>query len=351
MTFTRAILFLAMAALGGLAFRTAPAGSPYQYFRVGNAADAHPSGVKPGFALLGGGKDLDEAFRWLCERSHGGDFLILRATGTDAYNPYVSGLCRENSVATLIIPNRQAASDPFVAQTIRNAEAIFIAGGDQANYVNFWTDTPVQESLNDAIQRGVPMGGTSAGLAVLGEFVYSAQGDKPDGPDLQSKAALENPFDPQVRIVHDFLRIPALRGVIADTHFTARDRLGRLLVFMARILASGDARAIHGLGIDQQTALLLNPDGKGIVAGLSAVHLLSSSVKPIVCIPGQPLSFAPVLAIDIAAGGKVDFKHWTATGTPYLLTVDAGKINSTKPGFIIINEFAELFLPRFPVGW
>jgi len=330
MTFTRAILFLAMASLSGLAFRTAPAGSPDQYFRVGNPTDVHASGVKAGFALLGGGKDLDEAFRWLCERSHGGDFLILRATGTDAYNPYVNGLCRENSVATLIVPNREAASDPFVAQTIRNVEAIFIAGGDQANYVNFWTDTPVQQALNDAIARGVPIGGTSAGLAVLGEYVYSAQGDKPDGPDLQSKAALDNPFDPQVTIVHDFLRISALRGVITDTHFSARDRLGRLLVFMARILADGDAKTIHGVGIDPQTAVLLDADGTGRVTGFAAAYLFTAVGKPTTCVPGKPLSFGPVSVTKLKAGAMVDLKQWRARETSYTVSVEAGKIHSTQ---------------------
>ena len=85
--------------------------------------------------MMGGGSDLDEAFRWLCRKGNGGDFLILRATGDDDYNSYVYGLCKANSVATLILPDRQAAEDPAVAQIIRQAEVVFIAGGDQANYI------------------------------------------------------------------------------------------------------------------------------------------------------------------------------------------------------------------------
>ena len=85
--------------------------------------------------MMGGGSDLDEAFAWLCKRGNGGDFLILRATGDDDYNSYVNKLCQANSVATLIIPNREAAEDPAVAEIIRKAEVIFIAGGDQANYL------------------------------------------------------------------------------------------------------------------------------------------------------------------------------------------------------------------------
>ena len=57
-----------------------------------------------------------------------------------------------------MIPDRAAASDPFVAAAIRKASAVFIAGGDQANYINFWMGTPVQQALNDAIARNIPMG-------------------------------------------------------------------------------------------------------------------------------------------------------------------------------------------------
>lgn len=166
--------------LVGIAFADSP---HYKYFRAGNPTDVQTK-TQAGFALMGGGKDLDEAFRWMCERSGGGDFLILRASGDDDYNSYVQGLCHVNSVATLVMPDRAAAEDPFAAAAIRKAGAVFIAGGDQAHYINWWMGTPVQQALNDAIARSVPIGGTSAGLAVQGEFIYSAQGDTPDGPDL-----------------------------------------------------------------------------------------------------------------------------------------------------------------------
>src|SRR5438105_14302017 len=150
------------------------AAKQYSYFRVGNANDVSTA-TTPGTVLMGGGTDVDAAFQWMCQRSGGGDFLVIRATGTDAYNPYIQSLCPgENSVATLIIPNASAAIDPFVASTINNAEALWIAGGNQAAYINFWTGSAVQNGLNALIARGVPIGGTSAGMNVLSQFVYSA---------------------------------------------------------------------------------------------------------------------------------------------------------------------------------
>ena len=131
----------------------ASAAKSYSYFRVGNASDV-ATATTAGTVLMGGGTDVDAAFQWMCQRSGNGDFLVIRATGTDAYNPYIQQLCpNENSVATLIIPNRTAASDPFVIRTIQNAEALWIAGGDQSNYINFWKGTPVETALTDQVRR------------------------------------------------------------------------------------------------------------------------------------------------------------------------------------------------------
>jgi hypothetical protein len=144
--------------IGHTAILCAQTTPSYKYFRAGHPTDIATQ-PEPGFALIGGGKDLDLAFQWLGNRARRGDFLVLRASGTDAYNPYILKLATLNSVATLIIPSREAAADPFVAQTISRAEAIFIAGGDQANYINFWKGTPVQVAMNEALRRGVPIGG------------------------------------------------------------------------------------------------------------------------------------------------------------------------------------------------
>ena len=113
------------------------------------------------FALLGGGPDVDAAFKWMIERAGvqpgtGGRFVIIRATGTDAYNPYIwcsnalactSGELNPDwiggaamglsSVETLIIPSRAAADDVTVNAIVNSASAAFIAGGDQSNYINF----------------------------------------------------------------------------------------------------------------------------------------------------------------------------------------------------------------------
>jgi len=308
--------------------------TPYRYVRVGNPADADAT-PHAGFALMGGGKDLDDAFRWLCERAGGGDLLVLRATGDDKYNPYINKLCKLNSVATLVIPSRAAAGDAFVADKISHASALFIAGGDQANYINFWRSSPVQAGVNAAIRRGVPISGTSAGLAVLGEYAYSAQGDKPDDPNLDGKTAMADPFSPRVTLVHGFLDIPILRGVVTDTHFAKRDRMGRLMVFLARIQQqnreSAKARLLRGIGIEERAAVLLEPDGQARVVGEGAAYFVDTTRADGRLVSGAPLTYGPYDVLKVSPGRTFNVKTWHGEAVDYALSVEAGSIRSTQP--------------------
>src|SRR5215470_14446989 len=122
----------------------------FQAFIVGNPADAQPAPtLSPGLVLMGGGTDVDAAFQWMCQRAGGGDFVVIRTTGTDAYNPYIQQLCPQmDSVETIIIGNVNGANATYVSTQIQNAEALWIAGGDQSTYVDLWRGTAVQTSVN-----------------------------------------------------------------------------------------------------------------------------------------------------------------------------------------------------------
>jgi cyanophycinase len=305
--------------------------SAYKYLRLGNKADAQTRTVS-GSALMGGGTDLDDAFRWLCERAGGGDFLILRARGDDDYNPYVNGLCKLNSVATLIIPDRESAQDPAVAEIVGHAEAVFIAGGDQARYVNFWKGTPVEQAINRNLAEGKPVGGTSAGLAILGQFGYGALGDKPDDNDLASKEVLANPFMNRVTLVRDFLKTPHLENTITDTHFAKRDRMGRTLGFLARLMKDGWSASPREIAVDERSAVLVDENGRGTVVGSGkGAYFLRPAQMPTQCEPGKPLSFANIAVYRVPAGGHFDLTSWSGTGgTGYALSVENGIIHSTQ---------------------
>jgi len=279
---------------------------------------------------MGGGADQDAAFEWLCERAGNGNFVILRASGGDAYNPYVKKLCPAlSAVETLIITSRSGANQPFVAERIRAASALFIAGGSQDNYINFWQRTPVDEAINALIKRGTPIGGTSAGLAVLGLYSFAALKDT-----IKSEDALRNPFDERVTLGRDFLHVPLLAGIITDSHFVARDRMGRLLVFLGRISTDGWVSAPSAIAVDEKTAVLLDSDGRVRVVGSGAAYFVRAPGSPERCSANAPLSYRNISVYRLTSGsGEFNVKSWTGSGgLAYKLSAEDGVLKSTLPG-------------------
>ena len=324
-------LFIAVVLLS-LAVCPAFAAKQYSYFRLGNPTDVTTS-TTAGTVLMGGGTDVDAAFQWMCQRSGNGDFLVIRATGTDAYNPYIQQLCPgENSVATLIIPNSSAANDPFVAATIQSAEALWIAGGDQSDYINNWTGTSVQQTLATLIARGVPIGGTSAGMNVLSQFIYSAEASQ----GVTSSQALADPFNRYITLARDFVPISILQGMIDDPHFVTRDRMGRDLAFMCRVYANGWSSAPLDITIDEKTALLLDSSGNGTVVGSSTVYFLRAPGGPQVCQPGTPLTYQNISVYRINANGSFNLATWKGKGgVAYTVSSNAGVLSSTQANGLI----------------
>ena len=278
-----------------------------------------------GAVLLGGHGDVDEATSFLCEHSGGGDLVVLSAYGADDYNSDFHAACPQNSVTTLVITSTEGANDPFVADKIRNAHAIFLAGGDQSHYVSYWTGQAVQKEINADVARGVPLGGISAGLAVQGQFVFTAMQDTVKSPE-----ALANPYDSHVTLVRDFLSIPVLKGVITDSHFSQRERMGRSLAFLARIVQDGWAAEAHGIGVDETTAVLVEADGRARVVGKNSVYFMTLDHRPEVCANGKPLTMRHVKVLKLSTGDQFDLKTWTATGgTTLEVNVVDGKITRT----------------------
>lgn len=300
----------------------AHAGKPYQHYVVGDGADAVlPQPAKPAMVLMGGGPDVDAAFAWMIQKGGGGNFVVIRSRGTDAYNPYIYAMGGVQSVETLVIPSRAAANDPFVIARIRGAEALFIAGGDQADYVNYWQGTPLQAALQELAARKIPIGGTSAGMMLLGRFGFAALNGS-----ITSDDALANPFDKRMTLVRDYLSLPDMGSVVTDAHFDTRARLGRLVAFMARIVNDGWAGMARGIGVDVETALLVE-DGTGMRVGLGSVTFLQSVGLPQVCAPRQPLTYLNLEAQRMSGGGSFDLRNWAGYGgatVRYTVSADKG---------------------------
>ncbi len=287
----------------------------YTYYLTGNPTDAKPARTEGALLLMGGGGDVDDAFRWFVQKAGGGDIVVLRASGADGYNDYIfSKIGGVDSVETILFANRQASTDARVLATIRAAEGIWLAGGDQSRYVNYWKGTPVAAALDAHVRAGKPLGGTSAGLAVLGEFSFSATTEG----TLTSEIALADPFDRRITLERDFLHFDLLRGVITDSHFMPRARLGRSLAFLARLHSNdtpGAAAAprdrLLGLGIDEKTALALEADGRGRVfttAPAGRAWLMLPSQPAASLAPGRPLTLRDVRVIALGPESRFEMR-------------------------------------------
>lgn len=143
---------------------------------------------------------------------------MLRASGDEAYNDWIYNLSiaagtKLNSVRTILTKDKKASDETEVLTLLRSAEAIFMAGGDQSQYLDYWSGTEIQSIIQSKLLT-VTVGGTSAGCAILGNWVYT--GEK---GSATSEEALANPYDRYITIVPAFLHIPFLETIVTDTHF------------------------------------------------------------------------------------------------------------------------------------
>lgn len=291
-----------------------------------------------GVYLAGGGTDLDAGMTWLLQRggqlSAGryGDVVVLRTSGTNGYNKYLTAL-GANSVTSIVITSRDGANAQAVVDAINNAEVIFLAGGDQSTYVNLWSGTRLQSTVNARLATGVPIGGTSAGLAVLGDYIYSAQ-----NASSISSTVLADPYDATVTLTTRLFDIPVLRNVITDSHFVVRDRMGRLMTFLARLQQDriSGSLAPKAIAVDEGSAVGISANGASTTTfgtGAGVYYLNTATVTSRACTAGTPLTYFPVSAVSVKTGQHFDLTTWTSTSsTPYSLRVDGGVLSAVGHG-------------------
>jgi cyanophycinase-like exopeptidase len=267
------------------------------YF-TGNATDlvTVPDG---GICMMGGASEHDEAMKWFLERANGGDILVLRASGSDGYNNYMYSQLgvNVNSVETIVFNASSGALDPYVHQRISEAEAIWFAGGDQWDYVSYWRNTPVDSLINAGLtDRNIVIGGTSAGMAIMGRYYFSAQNGT-----VTSSAALANPYSSLVQVDSTcFLKNEYLEDVVTDSHYDDPDRRGRHTAFLARIYTDYGVVG-KGIACNEYTAVCVDENGLARVFGdwpnydedayFVQPNCELADFSPELCSPGQDLDW------------------------------------------------------------
>ena len=178
----------------------------YTVYNTGASADGMFDAQ--GICLMGGASENDEGMAWFLERAGGGDVLVLRASGSDGYNSYFNDLgVNLHRVTTVVCQNANASSAEEVLDLVHGAEAIWFAGGDQAAYHPLGQGTPLHDAINHALApRNIAIGGTSAGMAILGGLRFTA-----DNGTVYSDEALDDPYNSYMTLDQSpFLDVPLL---------------------------------------------------------------------------------------------------------------------------------------------
>lgn len=361
---------IASCAFLGLGFGSAEAAnkSKVSVYQHGKPVASLPCETSPGAlprtnplfsrtaVLMGGGLDVKEAFSWMIAKmaqcadgSAGtpGNFVVIRAGGNPSYDSFITKLGSVASVVTLVVPNRETAMDPanvaVFATYIQNAGAIWLTGGDQGDYYTFWKGTPLESLVSEQVKSfGIPIGGTSAGMMILSQLNYVAIPVAIESADalLDPYKAWQPPQAAPLDLVKDFWTneqppFPPLLATVTDSHFHNRDRMGRLVSFLARSIVEdkADNTSARAIGVDQEVALLMECEDYSclnapIVRAVAnpktsgAAYILKATPNSrLIVEQAAPLTFS-----------NVEVQRLQVNGNPvsYEINVNAGVMTSTN---------------------
>lgn len=213
--------------------------------------------------IIGGREEPDGAATHEVVRRVGDGQLVIVTVATEFpaeyFEMYVRSFTRLGlrEPRELSIRSRSDAKDPRVLEELDGAAAVFFTGGNQLRITSQMADTPVQHRIQEVYDAGGLVAGTSAGAAALcGTMLVHGKGfDSRRGDETRTAPGLG-----------------LLRGVVIDQHFSQRGRMARLLGAVAR-----NPRQL-GLGIDEDTAVVVEDAKSFYVVGTGAVYVIDGSL-------------------------------------------------------------------------
>jgi cyanophycinase len=241
--------------------------------------------------LNGGGGESDSFWRKFLELAGGpaAPIVVLptaseRPEAGPEYVAELSGKWHATDVRSLPLATRDDAARPEYVTALASARAIFFTGGDQSRIPAALLDTPALAAIRGVFERGGVLAGSSAGLACMSEVMITGAGDF----TVLRRGAVETKPG-----------LGFLRGAILDQHFVARQRLNRLLSVALE-------HGLPGVGVDEETAVWIAPDGTFEVSGERSVVVVDPGRAGVRTAPGEerPRFGARGVALDVYLPGE-----------------------------------------------
>lgn len=157
-------------------------------------------------------------------------------------------------VNILHISSRQEANNPARLHMLEKISGIFITGGDQLKLSSLLGETLIAAAIHERFLNGLPIGGTSAGASIMSREMIAFGRDK---------------FNPSQRLIQIDKGLGLSQNLIIDQHFSQRERLKRLTAAIAR------HPDLTGVGIDENTALIISPDDTWEIIGAGTVTVVN----------------------------------------------------------------------------
>ena len=219
--------------------------------------------------VIGGAEDPDEDEMVILPRfvqMAGGKRARIVICSSPSENPEekvrtYAPLFEKIGVAEVIpapITERNRANEPEMVKAVKRATGVFVTGGDQLRLTALVAGTAFCETTRERLYGdGLVVAGTSAGAAAMSGVMII--GGRSDGTVRRADVALA----------------PGLgywRDTVVDTHFNQRGRPNRLFSVFAH------NPQVLGIGIDENTAIEVEPGAGFTVLGEGAVMVLGGRV-------------------------------------------------------------------------
>ena len=207
--------------------------------------------------------------------------------------------------------SRAHAANPELIAAVDRATAVFMTGGNQVKLATLVVGTPLGQAIVAAHERGALIAGTSAGASICSTHMVS----------FGSGGAT-----PKFRVGQVSEGLGVLTGMIIDQHFTQRNRFGRLLALVA-----GNPAQL-GVGIDEDTAAIVRPDGTLEVKGRGVVTIFDGSdvVTTAYTATGtQPLMMSGIQLHTLPRGAVFDLTTRRLLSAPGLPDIGRDPLVST----------------------
>ncbi|MCB2196374.1 MAG: Type 1 glutamine amidotransferase-like domain-containing protein [Bacteroidetes bacterium] len=226
--------------------------------------------------IIGGGSEKSSenswnhaAYKWAVDQSENKKVAIIAFGTADNWLPdYFVNQCGAAEATNFNISNSTTADAQTTYDDLMACDVIFLKGGDQYNYYSTYKGTKTEQAIEDKFSEGGVICGTSAGLAVLSEVIFTAKNGSAYPDDC-----IKNPEHSDIQLANDFF--PFFPGYLFDSHFTIRARFGRLVAFMANWKFNQN-ESIVGIGVDEMTAMSIDDNNMGTVYGIGTVNIYTA---------------------------------------------------------------------------